>query len=46
MTQEDIQKKLKKSLELKRDMMKESKEILKNIQQEFLTTSRIACLQR
>lgn len=46
MTQEDIQKKLKKSLELKRDMMKESKEILKNIQQEFLTIGRIACLQR
>ena len=46
MTQEDIQKKLKKSLELKRDMMKESKEILKNIQQEFLNTGRIACLQR
>ena len=46
MTQEDIQKKLKKSLELKRDMMKESKEILKSIQQEFLTTGRIACLQR
>ena len=46
MTKEEIQKKLKKSLELKRDMMKESKEILKNIQQEFLTTGRIACLQK